>query len=124
MDWKVFPTETERLMKYHEIKFKTLKEEIRNCKSYQAISFNSTDLQPNDVCIRRRKCYKQVIKVNFDMKLKQNVFMKIDCPCDGKHSYECNRHFCTNSNKSCDILNRIESPQVAMEIEKCLFMNF
>ena len=53
-----------KAMRHHEKRFKMLKGEIKNCTLYQTESFNETTWQPSDVCMRRRKCYKQVTRIN------------------------------------------------------------
>jgi len=107
-------------MRHHDRMFKKLIREIKNCSLYITETPNKISWEASGVCMRRKKCYKQVERVHKTER--QLIHVKIECPCDGKHSHECGKDFCVRDNEICRFLQLNETNTVTMK--KCSFMNF
>ena len=87
-DIAMLPVKAQYLLKSQIEKFDHFKRNIKNC------ALKSYVWQPDDLCLRRKKCYKSIGDSGNQKSLKSPLtyfkkFSKIDCPCYGLHFYEC-----------------------------------
>lgn len=117
----LLPTEARNKMRERQRKFKKFQNKIKLCTLVR-----SNTLQFKDVCLRRKKCYKQKENdlTTGEGEHKSN-FKRIDCPCDGRHGYECNKDYCTPSKYTCDLFDELKQANGTGtdSVKKCSFIN-
>lgn len=75
------------------LKFKKVKENIRNC------SIVPYHWQAQDICLNGRNCSQQVV---INMRSGNVKYEKVtNCPCRGHYSYNCGKTFCAINQKAC-----------------------
>jgi len=109
----------EILMK-RKLNFQKFETKIKECtkqKVYYAF-------QMKDICMRRKKCY--TTSHRLDGKIRKQAYIKTDCPCDGKHSYECEKDFCTPNVLVCNVVRHMReiNSQRFDSIQRCNFFDF
>lgn len=78
--------------KLHSIK--VFLKSIRKCPS------EAYEWDINDICLNGKNCYsKQVLPLRYE---KVRLIKKIDCLCEKKHSYKCEKDYCAANKKACD----------------------
>ena len=45
--------------------------------------------------------------------------VRIDCPCDLKHSYRCQNEFCTTSKRACNTFIEKQQKNIKTDIKSC-----
>ena len=120
------PISVRNHMKHREIKFKKFQKKIKNC--YDATGYDANyQLNPESVCLRRKKCFKpKKPSAFFGLLGQKQSYMKIDCPCDGEESYECGPDYCTPNKYVCDLVNemRLQNNTKLTGVQRCKFSNF
>jgi hypothetical protein len=102
--------------------FKKFETKIKECP--KTLSNFKYVFQTKDICMRRKKCYKSSNRLNGVTH--PQAYIKIDCPCDGRHIYECEKDFCTPNKLVCNAAKRARklNRQQFDSIQRCRFLNF
>ena len=77
-------------------------------------------LEPNDICISGKSCYKISKTNNLIFGGIQNL-SKIDCSCKGSHSFYCSVKNCTLNERTCKLLNKkqVGNKKVILKLKNC-----
>ena len=110
------------MMAKRKNKFKKFETHIKECP--ETLSNFKYVFQTKDICMRRKKCYKSSNRSNGVAH--SQAYIKINCPCDGRQSYECEKDFCTPNKLVCNAAkqSRILNSQQFDSIQRCSFFNF
>lgn len=96
-----------------------LRKHEKYLKSIKSCESPNKEWQPKDVCIRLNDC----IQKHTHHLLEKSVVIKkkIDCLCDQKHHFECNKQYCAVNKEACDTLaiNIAQNSSIKTRIQKC-----
>ena len=90
------------LLKQNKLKFQSFQKEIKNCTRSQY------KWKSSDVCVSGKMCFLNEKLTNFFIFFtnRKYALQKINCICDGTHTYQCGQDNCSINKQACDVFRK------------------